>query len=233
MVMKPSDLKLARKQRGWNQKVAAHRLGVSQPYLSLLENGERPVPPALTQRLQRVYNLPATVLAPGNFVPQENLDGRTLAEDLAKLGYPGFAYLRPRGRPKNPAELLLGALACRDLEPRLTEALPWLLLRYAEHMDTAWLVNQARLHNFQNRLGFVVSLAWRAAESLPQAARRVQLLRQLEEQLQPSRLAVEDTLCQASLPRAKHQWLVTNRPPEAASWNLFTDWRPEHLRYVA
>ncbi|MBI4461431.1 MAG: helix-turn-helix transcriptional regulator [Acidobacteria bacterium] len=231
--MKPSDLNVARKQRGWSQKEAASRLGVSQPYLSMLENGRRPLSPALAEQLMRVYDLPATVLPLGDFVPRETLDAQALAEDVAKLGYPGLAYLRSQGRPKNPAEVLLGALACRDLEPRLTEALPWLLLRYMKDMDTSWLVKQARLHNLQNRLAFVAGLARRAAESLPQFSRPVQLVRQLEGQLQPSRLAVEDTLCQASLPRAKHQWLMTNRPPEAAYWNLLTDWRPEHLRYFA
>src|SRR5204862_2965596 len=44
------------------------------------------------------------------------------------LGYPGFTHLRPRRWAlKNPAEVLLAALAQDDLEPRLVEALPWLL----------------------------------------------------------------------------------------------------------
>lgn len=230
--MKPSELKLVRKQRRWTQADAARRLGVSQPYLSLLESGRRCLSPALAQRLLQLYGLPATVLPPRDFAPQETLEGGALAEELAALGYPGFAYLRPRHRPKNPAEVLLRALACQDLEPRLTEALPWLLLRYGEGMDAAWLVKQARLHNLQNRLGFVVNLARRVAESHARFTNRAVFFRRLEEELERSRLAVEDTLCEASLPQAKHDWLVANRSPEAAYWNLTTDWQPQHLRYV-
>jgi hypothetical protein len=35
------ELRLARKRRGWTQAEAAERLGVSQPYLALLEHGKR------------------------------------------------------------------------------------------------------------------------------------------------------------------------------------------------
>jgi hypothetical protein len=53
----------------------------------------------------------------------------TLATELASLGYPGFAYLKSRGK-KNPAEVLLSALSSNHLEARLVEALPWILLKY-------------------------------------------------------------------------------------------------------
>ena len=39
---------------------------------------------------------------------------------------------------------------------RVTEALPWVLLTYT-HLDWAWLVDQVRLANCQNRLGFLLS----------------------------------------------------------------------------
>lgn len=232
--MNAQNLKSQRQQRGWTQKETAARLDVSQPYLSLLESGKRPLTPALARRVYRVYGLPPSVLPPSDLPPTGQLpDNQALAEELGRLGYPGFAYLRARRPAKNPAEVLLLALAQDDLEARLTEALPWLLLRYADTLDTRWLVAQARLHNLQNRLGFVVTLARRAAQARPKLRDRAQRLLELENELRQSRLAREDTLCQASLHLAKRRWLEQNRPEDAVYWNLWADWRPEHLRYVA
>jgi hypothetical protein len=54
----------------------------------------------------------------------------------------------------------------------------------------------------------------------------------LENELAASRLAREDTLCQANLLPAEKTWLLQNRPPEAEHWNLLTDWKPEHLQFA-
>lgn len=229
--MKSQDLKLARQRRGWTQKEAAARLALSQPYLSMLESGKRRVPPRLARTMVRLYRLPPTALPPSAASHRvAAADNQSLAEELARLGYPGFAYLRTRRRTKNPAEVLLAALAVDDLEARLVEALPWPLLRY--EVDTSWLAQEARFHALQNRLGFVVNLARRVAESSPRYHHRAQSLRQLEQDLERSRLAVEDTLCRRSVPPRKRRWLEENRPAEAAHWHLLTDWRPESLRYV-
>lgn len=230
--MRTTHLELARRRRGWSQKEAARRLGLSQPYLSMLESGKRSLTRPMARKMMRAYQLPPTVLPPRepsdrSYTP----DNQALAEDLGKLGYPGFAYLRTHRQTMNPAEVLLTALSKDDLEPRLTEALPWLLLRYGDGLDTRWLLTAARVNNLQNRLGFVASLARRVAEACPQFQHRVHTLRQLEQELYGSRLAQEDTLCQKSLPQRKRQWLAQNRPPEAAYWNLLTDWRPEVLSY--
>lgn len=231
--MKQEDLKQARRQRGWTQAQAAGRLGVSQPYLSLLESGKRHLPLALVRRARRVYGLPPTVLPPVALSPERPLpDNQAVAEELASLGYGPYAYLRARRRLKNPAEVLLAALAKNDLEARLVEALPWLLLEFGEKLNTNWLVEQAKLHNLQNRLGFVVTLARELAEASPGLRHQAQRLGALETTLEGSRLAKEDTLCEGSLPQAKRQWLRENRPPEATQWNLLTAWRPEHVRYV-
>jgi hypothetical protein len=154
-----------------------------------------------------------------------------LTQQLSALGYPGFSYLPSYGR-NNPAEVLLSLLAQENLEARLVEALPWLLLKYWD-MDADWLVNQAKRLDLQNRLGFLTNLARRASPSArgynptPDHA-----LAELEAHLERGRLALEDTLCQSSLSVAERTWLRENRSPEAAHWNLLTDWRPEHLRYV-
>ena len=133
---------------------------------------------------------------------------------------------------RNPAELLVEALAQDDLDPRVTEALPWLLLHY-EDLDVDWLVQQARARNLSNRLGFVVSLAKAVVKAAGTTAEGNELLDLLEAHLKESRLAKEDTLCQSSLSERERDWLRQTRPPEAEYWNLLTDWRPEHLQYAA
>ena len=50
------------------------------------------------------------------------VDANTLANDLASLGYPGFAYLESNSK-KNPEEVLLSALSSDCLESRAAEAL--------------------------------------------------------------------------------------------------------------
>src|SRR5260370_33607665 len=80
-----------------------------------------------------------------------------LGLQLAALGYPGFAHLRAKAR-RNPAEVLLTAVNEANLDNRVTEGLPWLALAYAD-MDWDWVVQNAKLLDRQNRLGFVVTLA--------------------------------------------------------------------------
>jgi hypothetical protein len=52
----------------------------------------------------------------------------------------GVSYLR-EGLKQNPAQLLFQALDQSDLEARVTEALPWLVLTFPE-MNLEWLVNR-------------------------------------------------------------------------------------------
>jgi transcriptional regulator with XRE-family HTH domain len=226
--------KQARKRAGWSQQKAAAELGVSQSYLSMLENGQRPLPPEVARRMVHVYKLSPVSLPPS----QERWDPKAvdleqLAADLAGLGYPGFAYLRNRRSEKNPSEVLLTALAQEDLEARLFESLPWLVLKYWD-MDTDWLVEQAKRHDLQNRLGFVVSLARNAGRrAAPANPQRDAALEELESPLKRSLLAREEPLGKPKLSEAEHRWLKKHRPKEAREWNLLTNWRPEALRYVA
>jgi transcriptional regulator with XRE-family HTH domain len=232
MIMDAKGLRAVRVEKGWSQVEAAHRLGVSQPYLVMLERGQRRLTSELARRAVQVYGVPPTVVPPSQSAPLRSpLDGAALARDLAGLGYPALAYLRPRHwKPKNPGEVLLAALAQDDLEPRLVEALPWLGLRYA--LDWTWVVREAKVHDLQNRLGFVVSLARGLAHRTGDQG-KVESLADLERTLERSRLAREDTLCRASMPEAERRWLTEHRPAEARRWNLLTDWTAEVVRYVA
>ena len=126
----------------------------------------------------------------------------------------------------------MAAVAKNDLEARLAEALPWVLVQFACDLDLAWLVTQARIHNLQNRLGFLVSLARRCAGANPPPSSSERALGALVHELERSRLANEDTLCEGPLPPARRRWLMERRTPDAAHWNLLTDWRPEHVRHV-
>lgn len=230
--MTPHELKAARLNRGLVQAKVAESLGVSQSYVNLLENGKRRLSSRLVRKLATLYHLsPETLPVSGEFVPSHTNDQR-LAESLAKLGYPGFAYMRTHVPNKNPDEVLLTALWQDRLEGRVAEALPWVALQYV-HGRSNWLVEQARKLNLQNRLGFVVSLALQVAERVPGCDNtKVQLLRELRSKLDESRLVREDAFYRPPQTDNEKQWLAQNRSEEAVHWNLLTDLRPEHLQYA-
>ena len=221
-------MKAERRRHGWGQVEAAGRLGVSQPYLAMLENGKRQLTPALARKVVAAYGLPPTELPlPMAFNPADKVDGQRLAEDLAKLDYPGFAYVRTRVRSKHPGEVLLTALAQENLEGRVAEALPWLLVRYWR-MDLTWLVGEAKKFDLQNRLGFVANLARQVSERGAEAE-RTKALASLESSLESSRLAREDYFYRPPRNDRERQWLFENRPEAARHWNLLSDLQPEHL----
>jgi transcriptional regulator with XRE-family HTH domain len=230
--MKGDQLKSGRERKGWNQEQAALRLGVSQPYLSLLERGGRRVPERLARKAAGVYGLSADALPLTAIwdVPLPS-DESALAADLASLGYPGLSNIKRRRSSKNPAEVLLSALRADDLDSRLVEALPWVAWKFPE-MDWLWLTSAAKLHDLQNRLGFVTSVARRLAEAQGECEKAAILARR-EAELVRSRLAREDTLCHDSLTGAERRWLRSHRTPEAKRWNLLTDLSQEHLSHAA
>jgi hypothetical protein len=231
--MRAEDLQKGRRRSKLTQAAAAWKLGVSQPYLSLLEKGHRDVPSKLVRKAVTLYRLSPTVLpltwdAMSRQVPV--VPAQTMAEDLGTLGYPGFSYLRSR-RKRNPAEVLFFALAQRDLEPRLTEALPWVVLRYTE-LNWQWLFTSAKQHDLQNRLGFVTTFALRVMVSRQAHSSEVELLTKCKDELEQMRLAKEDTLCHESLSNAEREWLRQRRPDDARHWNLLTDLAPDQFRYA-
>lgn len=228
--MKPVVLKQERLKRGWGQVEAARRLGVSQPYLAMLEEGKRPFTAALTRKVALLYRVPLELPLVTPFTPDRHVRAQTLAEHLSRFQYPGFAYVRPHVQSKNPAEVLLTALAQESLEARVAEGLPWLLLHYWK-MDSLWTVEQAKRLDLQNRLGFVTTLTRRLSE--PTAERdRTQFLQNLEGTLDASRLAREDFFYRPPRSDAERRWLKENATDDARHWNLLSDLRPEHLQYA-
>jgi len=230
MTMRYEQLKEGRLRAGLTQKQAAERLGVSQPYLSQLEKGERPVTAEMALAATSLYRLSATALPlPETLADESKADDALLARQLAGLGYPGFSHLRPR--KANPAAVVLAALLREDLEARSAEALPWVLLTYPD-LDWSWLIRHAKLQDVQNRLGFLVAMAKGLTADRPEYQSVFNQLSFAEQQLERARLVRQDTLCRASMPNAERRWLEANRSPLARHWNLLTGLTADQLSYA-
>ena len=210
--MMASNLQHWRKRNGLTQVDAAVLLGVSQPYLSLLEKGARPLTAALRSRMKAV----------GPADRQVSADDRFRAE-LSALGYSGFAHVKPARVTSTPDTLLLSVLAGPDVDPRVVEALPWLVRRCVRQLDFAWLVCQAKLQNVQNRLGFVLQTAGVETPELKAAIH----------ELERARLLQESTLCWDSMPAPTREWMRVNRSVLAEHWNVLTRSRAEDVDHAA
>jgi transcriptional regulator with XRE-family HTH domain len=234
--MNGQELKEARLREGWTQQEAAGKLGVTQAYLSMVEHGRRVLPSSLARKAVEMLHASPTALP----LREEGVgaagNSDKLGAELAALGYPGFAHVRGRAR-RNPAEVLLNALSKSDVDTRVVEGLPWLAFTYAD-LDWDWAVRNAKLHDLQNRLGFVTTLAGRLGASQgvapalgrqPGDEQRLRRLKEYAAVLDRSRLVKEDTLCHDSLTEAERKWLRVNRPAEAVHWNLLTDMKAENL----
>jgi transcriptional regulator with XRE-family HTH domain len=217
------DVRAARERRGWQQEELAQKLEVSQGYVSLLESGRRPVSKRLAAKLVSLLSMSPSVLPVSTPKPLPN---QQAARALGRLGYPGFAYLRS-GVRVNPMDVLLGALLADDVDARVVEGLPWLLLRYPD-MNWERLVTYAKQHDAQNRLGFLVALAARLAEARGDAAAAERLQRR-EHALQRSLLQHDDAFSRNALTQAERRWLVANRSPEAKRWNVLATLNVDRL----
>jgi transcriptional regulator with XRE-family HTH domain len=224
--MTGKEVRTERRQRGWKQAELAKRLGVSQGYVSLLERGRRTVPPPLATKLVSLLELRPSRLPVRDAKP---LLPAHVVGALGRLGYPGFAYAR-ESRLTNPSELVVGTLLRGNVEPRVVEALPWLLVKYPD-LNWEWVVRQAKQHDLQNRLGFVVSLARElAAKGGDQRAATTFL--KWERVLEHSRLQREDSFSPETLTNAERRWLQTNRSAEGLRWNLLTNMSADQLTNV-
>ncbi len=224
--MTAETLRQARTDAGMSQVEAASRLGVSQTLLSLMEKGKRSVTPPVARTAVSMLKASPSLL-PVSLLKRRNDD--QLAAEFGALGYPGYGHLR--GVQRNPAELLLDALDRPDLDARLVEALPWLLLHYSD-LNWAWLTAEAKLRNRQNRFGFVTALAKNLAAQQGQKQVADDLAAALKP-LEEARLAKSDTLCQESWPPSQRQFAHKNRSKLAAHWNLDTRLTEDDLASIA
>ena len=194
-----------------------------------METGRRRVTEQIGMKMIDLYHLGPTIL-PLRADNLESWDSARLAKALANLGYPGFRHLM-LGPRDNPAVVLLAALSRRDVEVRIVEGLPWLVVEYYD-LDWEWLTREAKVCDAQNRLGFIVTLGLRIAGKRGADSAQAKL-QEVEESLELARLAREDSLCQDSLSEAERGWLRQARPADAQRWNVLTDLDAEHLPYAA
>jgi len=223
------QLQLARKRANRTQVETARHLGVTQGYLSMLEKGKRPLSYDLKKKAVALFHFSPTQLPvdEGSFAAHGVTDAQ-LASELSGLGYEGFSHVKP-SRPKNPLEVLVSALKADDRDARLVEALPWVMLRYPD-LDWKALVSAAKLNNLQNRLGYLINVACRLAETRNNSRVAAKLGR-AEFELAASLLFREETLCNESMTKAERKWMERNRPEEARRWRLLTYLSPVHIRY--
>jgi transcriptional regulator with XRE-family HTH domain len=205
-----ATLRRWRERNNLTQVDAARLLGVSQPYLSLLEKGARPLRRRLRDRLNAVRP---------DGGEHDTTDDRLRAQ-LSALGYPGFAHVGPRRPAGEPAVVLLSALSQPTVDARVTEALPWLAREYAGTMDWSWLVQEAKLRNLQNRLGFLIQLANPSGMGKP-------AMKNALDELEKARLLAEATFCWDSMPATTRKWMRERRSPEAEHWNVVSLMRSE------
>ncbi len=228
--MTSESWKAGRRIAQLTQIAAAERLGVSQPYLSQLEQGLREAGSDVVQRAARLYRLPPTVLPVRVALDFREPRPDDLQCEIASLGYPGFEHIRAEPL-RNPAEVILRVVGQPDLDTRLIEALPWVLATYTD-LDWPWLRDRIKLGNLQNRLGFLICLAEETACTLPGRRNAVPVLCEWRRELDQARLATEGTLCRESMPEPERVWVRTHRPEAAAYWQLFTTLTAGQLPYA-
>jgi transcriptional regulator with XRE-family HTH domain len=222
--------KAGRRAAKLKQIEAAVVLGISQPYLSQLEQGIRLASGDLVRKAIRVYRLSPSALPVRNPLRFESGPSRDVQRELASLGYPGFEHIRARAL-SNPAEVVFRIVTEPDLDSRLIEAVPWVLATYPD-LDWEWLRDRVKLRNAQNRLGYLVHLAASIAAARADGADAVQVLSRWQYELEDARLANEATLCRDSMPPAERTWVKTHRPPAAAHWHVLTTLTAEQLPYA-
>lgn len=162
-----------------------------------------------------------------------------LEKALAVLGYPGFAHLARfteinSERSLDPAVLLHWAIAQDVLDVRLIEGLPWLIAVYAVKIDWNKLINNAQKHGVQNRLGYLVYLALKLAESKQSLSNpKIHLLlKKSLLRLQEIRQSKEQTLMEEWSGPALRAWMRVNRPQEALEWHILTTLTTSDLQHA-
>ncbi len=215
--------------RNWEQHRTAERLNVSQPYLSLIEAGKRPVTEKVARRAVRLFSLPPTSLPLKKIeISEKSPSDNQIASRLAGLGYPKFSHLK-KSRKVNPTVILTNALKMQNIESRTLESLPWLIYQFSE-IDWLKVIWEAKLADAQNRLGFLLSLAFKKSKEDKDKGKQ-DLFYKLLSDLEKSRLYQEDSFQRDKLTDAEKRWLKKNRPENARFWRILSNLSIEHLLF--
>jgi transcriptional regulator with XRE-family HTH domain len=226
--MNGAEFREWRKKAGRTQVEAAREVGVRQPFVCAVEKGSRPVTTALRNWLYSVCPESVTAVSPCG--REETRSSELLKEDLGGLGYPGFAYLAVKPKKVDPLEVVLNALKTEDLDQRVTDALPWVLVHRSD-LDYRRLTDEIRLCNLQNRLGFLLEVTVEATKKLHFNDAAVRLEPWLA-WLRESRLYKEDTLCKKSLTEVERRRLQRRRPKAARFWRIYADLNSKEVANV-
>ena len=219
-----AEVRLARKRKRWSQKELARALGVTQAYVCQLESGTRAVPHGLTVKLAALLAGSAAWLPARRLGASKVGDSReSLSDDLAGLGHPLFLHRRKGAAMRGPSEVLIRTVdSLAHADAAIVAALPWILLSFDE-IEVDYLVREAKLNDLQNRLGFLVAVARTIAEREAEFQSRARPLALLEQRLERSRLAAEDTFGGPAVSEPMRAWLREHRSDLARHWNLLTD----------
>jgi transcriptional regulator with XRE-family HTH domain len=226
--MNATELLNARQTAKLEQIDAAKKLGISQPYLSLLESGKREITEKIALRAVKMFRLPPTSIPPKfNFEDSQPVSNEILREDIAALGFADFAGFKKKTRHKNPADVLFQAISKDNLDSETLKALPWLIV---EFYDLKWedVVKACKLNNLQNRLGFLISLAINIAVKKGEF-KKASSLSTIIAELEKSKLFREEYLCNSSPTPDEQTRFKSKRSKEAESWRIFTDLNIEDL----
>ena len=101
--MSSTELRTARTGKGLTQAQAAVRLGVSQPYVAMLERGERRLTPRLARRVARLYGLSPTAVPPSSSIA-ESRGAAELASDRYRSGIVSYLEVVDASREALQAE---------------------------------------------------------------------------------------------------------------------------------
>jgi hypothetical protein len=102
----------------------------------MVERGTRPVSPELASKAAQVLAVPATALPLGVYQSRPH-DGFLFNIAFGSTRVFGIRLSCWDGEDE-PDRTLMDALDSEDLDPRVTEALPWLPVKYPE-LDWEWL----------------------------------------------------------------------------------------------
>jgi hypothetical protein len=123
--------------------------------------------------------------------------------------------------------VLFGTLRVDNVDGRVVNALPWLLVKYPD-LNWDWLMPRVKQEELQNRLGFVVSLARElAAHSGDSEADAT--LSKWESTLERSRLEAKDTFARSTLTESERNWLREHSSAQGKRWNMLTTLTAEAL----
>ena len=163
------------------------------------------------------------------FEPVE-ADAPYLTESLAKLGYPGLAYVRTRLTRKNPAEVLLTALIRQLRESRGGSPS---MVAFAVLAEGIYLVIGPS-EKTQSPESFGVCCQSCETGVRERSSKRSQnpSASRTRSKTRRKPLGQRRFFLQATRTPGEREWLLQNRPEEARHWNLLADLRPEHLQYA-